>query len=112
MLLDAGCDSMALESTSFTPMHIAALTGNEEAIQELSSSGLSTEDKDNVGMTPEQVAQVWGRHNTAWLLHKMAPTELRNPIIPSVSLLVCCPLIFIIIMTLVVMIMLTLIMTT
>lgn len=90
LLLDAGCDSMVVESTSFTPMHIAALTGNEEAIQELSSFGLSTKDKDNAGMTPEQVAQVWGRHNTAWLLHKMAPTSLRNPTVPPVSLLVWC----------------------
>ncbi|KAK3884593.1 hypothetical protein Pcinc_011149 [Petrolisthes cinctipes] len=79
LLLDSGCDSTALESTSFTPMHIAGMMGNEEAIQELSTSGQSMEVTDNTGMTPEEMAQAWGRHNTAWLLHKMTSTTLRKP---------------------------------
>ncbi|KAK8719873.1 hypothetical protein OTU49_013713, partial [Cherax quadricarinatus] len=75
LLLEAGCNYNALNNTSFTAMHVAALSGNEKAIQELCAAGLSPEERDELGLLPEEVAEAWGKHNTAWLLRKMPKSK-------------------------------------
>uniref|UniRef100_A0A0P4WR32 Uncharacterized protein n=1 Tax=Scylla olivacea TaxID=85551 RepID=A0A0P4WR32_SCYOL len=71
LLLDAGCDVQAVNDKGFSVLHIAALSGNEKAVQELRMAGVETDRKDSMGLMPEDVADVWGSHGTAWLLRKM-----------------------------------------
>nr|XP_045605231.1 ankyrin-3-like isoform X1 [Procambarus clarkii] len=83
LLLAAGCDYTAVNNAAFTAMHIAALSGNEAAIQELYRAGLDPETQDATGLLPEDVAEAWGRHNTAWLLRKLPklkPSVQRTPV--------------------------------
>lgn len=78
LLLEAGCDAQALNDRGFSVLHIAALSGNEKAVQELQMAGLKTDGHDSMGLTPEEVADTWGSHGTAWLLRKM-PKAARIP---------------------------------
>ncbi|KAK8406175.1 hypothetical protein O3P69_007122 [Scylla paramamosain] len=71
LLLDAGCNVQAVNDKGFSVLHIAALSGNEKAVQELRMAGVETDRKDSMGLMPEDVADVWGSHGTAWLLRKM-----------------------------------------
>ncbi|MPC71438.1 Serine/threonine-protein phosphatase 6 regulatory ankyrin repeat subunit C [Portunus trituberculatus] len=77
LLMDAGCDVKAVNDRGFSVLHIAALSGNEKAVQELRMAGIETDEKDSMGLMPEDVADVWGSHGTAWLLRKM-PKATRN----------------------------------
>ncbi|KAK8728164.1 hypothetical protein OTU49_009146, partial [Cherax quadricarinatus] len=71
LLLASGCNVSAVNSQTFTAMHIAALSGNEAGVQELYKAGLNPETREESGLLAEDVAEVWGSHNTAWLLRKL-----------------------------------------
>ncbi|KAG0710852.1 Ankyrin-1 [Chionoecetes opilio] len=84
LLLEAGCDAGALSDKGFSVLHIAALSGNEKAVQELRMAGVEADGKDTMGLTPEEVADTWGSHGTAWLLRKM-PKRARTHTISTPS---------------------------
>ncbi|XP_045128653.1 ankyrin-1-like [Portunus trituberculatus] len=56
LLMDAGCDVKAINDRGFSVLHIAALSGNEKAVQELRMAGIETDEKDSMGLMPEDVA--------------------------------------------------------
>ncbi|XP_045599456.2 serine/threonine-protein phosphatase 6 regulatory ankyrin repeat subunit B [Procambarus clarkii] len=87
LLLDAGCNSRALNSSGFTAMHMAAMSGNEKAVQELCMAGLNPEERDEFGLSPEDIAEAWGKHNTAWLLRKMPQRTKRTSPKPILQML-------------------------
>nr|XP_045599441.1 serine/threonine-protein phosphatase 6 regulatory ankyrin repeat subunit B-like [Procambarus clarkii] len=87
LLLDAGCNYRALNNTAFTAMHVAALSGNEKAVQELCMAGLNPEERDEFGLLPEDIAEAWGKHNTAWLLRKMPQRTKRTSPKPILQML-------------------------
>lgn len=85
LLLSAGCDAYAVNEMGFSALHIAALCGNENAVQELRMAGLEADGKDITGLTPEEVAETWGSHSTAWLLRKMPRSSGASRQIPPSS---------------------------
>lgn len=95
LLLDAGCDVHAVSDRGFSVLHIAALSGNEKAVQELRMAGVKAYEKDSMGLMPEDVADVWGSHGTAWLLRKMpkATTTITRITTadPSPNMMMVCP---------------------
>nr|XP_045599429.1 ankyrin-2-like isoform X2 [Procambarus clarkii] len=87
LFLDSGCNYNALNDASFTAMHVAALMGNEKAIQELVQAGLKLEEQEVPGLSPEEVAEAWGKHNTAWLIRKMAKRRDKRARTPTTTLM-------------------------
>ncbi|MPC58140.1 Ankyrin-1 [Portunus trituberculatus] len=78
LLLDAGCDANAINDKGLSVLHIAALCGNEIAVQELRMAGFEADGKDTMGLTPEDIADTWGSHGTAWLLRKMPKATITT----------------------------------
>ncbi|KAK8733781.1 hypothetical protein OTU49_006476 [Cherax quadricarinatus] len=77
LLLKSGCNRNALNSFRFSVMHLAALIGNEKAIQVLIQADLRLDDKGEADILPEEVAETFGRHNTAWLIRKIAKRKSK-----------------------------------
>lgn len=85
LLLDAGCDENAINDKGLSVLHVAALCGNEIAVQELRMAGIQADGKDTMGLTPEDIADTWGSHGTAWLLRKMPKATITTNTIDNPS---------------------------
>lgn len=85
LLLDAGCDANAINNKGLSVLHVAALCGNEIAVQELRMAGFEADGKDTMGLTPEDIADTWGSHGTAWLLRKMPKASMTTNAIVTPS---------------------------
>lgn len=94
LLLDAGCDASAINDKGLSVLHVAALCGNVKAVQELRMAGFQADGKDTMGLTPEDIADTWGSHSTAWLLRKMpkatvAINTINNPSCSNIMMVSC-----------------------
>ncbi|KAG0725555.1 Serine/threonine-protein phosphatase 6 regulatory ankyrin repeat subunit C [Chionoecetes opilio] len=85
LLLEAGCDAGALNDKGFSVLHIAALSGTKRPFRNCGMAGVEADGKDTMGLTPEEVADTWGSHGTAWLcvrcLKGRGPTLLHSLIV-------------------------------
>ena len=69
-LLERGAEPDLADPVGATPLHIASLKGNKDAVQLLLNAGADINRVNQDGLTPLQYATVWGRTDIVNLLRE------------------------------------------
>ena len=78
VLIDAGADINAANKRGWTPLHLAASAGLEEAVEVLLARGADTDCQDLRGRTPLHLAVSHGAEITRMLIEKGAGLEIKS----------------------------------